>query len=73
MYAFNIATMLLVIFGGLNWMFVGLFQVDLGAALFDGQDAGFARFAYIVVGLSATWQLFRFFSSLTDDEIAGRR
>lgn len=73
MYAFNIITMLVVIFGGLNWMFVGLLQIDLGAALFGGQDAGFARFAYVVVGLSATWQLFRFFSSLTDDGIAGRR
>ncbi|MGV6874178.1 DUF378 domain-containing protein [Pseudochelatococcus sp. B33] len=73
MYTLNMITLLLIIVGGLNWLFVGLFQIDLGAAVFGGQDAGPARLVYVLAGLSAVWQLFQFFSSLTDDEIAGRR
>ncbi|MGI6246561.1 MAG: DUF378 domain-containing protein [Pseudochelatococcus sp.] len=73
MHALNVVTLLLVILGGLNWMFVGLLQIDLGAAIFGGQDAQPARIAYVLVGFSAAWQLFQFFSSLTDDDIVNPR
>jgi uncharacterized protein len=57
MKAINIITLVLVIIGGINWGLVGLMQLDLVAALFGGQDAPLARAVYVLVGLSALWQL----------------
>jgi uncharacterized membrane protein YuzA (DUF378 family) len=57
MKTLNIVTLLLVIVGAVNWGLVGLFQLDLVAALFGGQDAVLARLVYIVVGLSGLYQL----------------
>ena len=53
----NLLTLVLVIVGGINWLLVGLFQFDLVAALFLGPDSGLSRIVYILVGLSALWQL----------------
>ena len=53
----NIVTLALVIVGGINWGLVGAFQFDLVAALFGGQDAMLARLVYLLVGLSALWQI----------------
>ncbi|KAF1706165.1 hypothetical protein CSC70_13720, partial [Pseudoxanthomonas kalamensis DSM 18571] len=52
MKVLNIVTLVLLIVGGLNWGLVGLFQFDLVAALFGGQDAPLARVVYALVGLS---------------------
>lgn len=53
-------TLLLVIIGGLNWGLVGLFKFDLVAAIV-GKDFGevnvISRIVYILVGLSALYQL----------------
>ncbi len=57
MRALNVITLILVIIGGINWGLVGAFQFDLVAALFGGQDAPLARVVYVLVGLSALWQL----------------
>ncbi|MDH7454366.1 DUF378 domain-containing protein [Luteimonas composti] len=57
MKAINIVTLLLVIIGGINWGLVGAMQFDLVAALFGGQDAPLARLVYVLVGLSALWQI----------------
>lgn len=57
MKAINIITLVLVIVGGINWGLVGLAQFDLVAAIFGGQDAPLARVVYILVGLSALWQI----------------
>jgi len=56
MKAINIITLILLIVGGLNWGLVGLFQFDLVAALF-GAGSGLSRLVYVLVGLSALWQL----------------
>lgn len=48
----KIALFLLII-GGLNWGLIGLFQFDLVASLFGGQDALLSRIIYALVGLSA--------------------
>lgn len=56
MKVINIVTLLLVIVGGLNWGLVGLFNVDLVAALF-GAGSLLSRIVYILVGASALWQL----------------
>ncbi len=57
----NLITLALVIIGGINWGLVGAFQFDLVAALFGGQDAPLSRLVYILVGLSALWQLIPLF------------
>jgi hypothetical protein len=46
--------LVLVIVGGLNWGLVGLFDLDLVAALF-GMSSVLAKTVYILVGLSALW------------------
>ena len=51
------------IIGGLNWGLVGLFQFDLVAWFFGGQDALLSRIIYVVVGLCAVWCVSRLFRS----------
>ena len=41
----------LVIIGALNWGLIGLFQFDLVASLFGGQDAFLSRVVYGLVGI----------------------
>ncbi|EMR05523.1 hypothetical protein C772_02495 [Bhargavaea cecembensis DSE10] len=43
----------LLIIGGINWGLIGLFQFDLVATLFGGQDAFLSRVVYGLVGISA--------------------
>ncbi|WP_073024598.1 DUF378 domain-containing protein [Lutispora thermophila] len=50
-------SLVLVIIGALNWLLVGLFQFDLVAALFGGQDAVLSRIIYTVVGLAGIWSI----------------
>jgi len=68
MKAINIITLVLVIVGGINWGLVGLARFDLVAALFGGQDAPLARLVYVLVGLSALWQLVPLFRAVSSDE-----
>ena len=42
----------LVIIGGINWGLIGLFQFDLVATLFGGQDALLSRVIYGLVGIN---------------------
>jgi uncharacterized membrane protein YuzA (DUF378 family) len=56
MKALNLLTLILVIVGGVNWGLVGAFQFDLVAALF-GEGSGLSRLVYVLVGLSALWQI----------------
>ena len=42
-----------LIFGGLNYLFMGLFQFDLFAELFGGMDAVASRVFYVMFGLAA--------------------
>jgi uncharacterized membrane protein YuzA (DUF378 family) len=50
-----IAFILLVI-GGLNWLAVGLFNWDVGQ-LFGGMGAPVSKVIYILVGLSAIYEV----------------
>ncbi len=45
----------LLIIGGLNWGSIGLFQFDLVAWLFGGQDAILSRIVYTVIALAGIW------------------
>lgn len=47
--------LLLSIIGGINWGLIGIFQFDLVAWLFGGQDSVVSRIIYALVGLSALW------------------
>ena len=44
--------LVVAIIGALNWGLVGLFQFDLVAALFGGQESPLSRVVYTLVGLS---------------------
>ena len=69
MRALNIITLILVIVGGINWGLVGLAQLDLVAAIFGGQDAALSKIVYILVGISALWQLVPLFRSFSAGEV----
>ena len=56
MKALNILTLVLVVVGGVNWGLVGLFNFDLVATIF-GAGSILSRLVYILVGVSALWQL----------------
>lgn len=68
MKALNLITLLLVIVGGVNWGLVGAFNFDLVAALF-GEGSGLSRLVYILVGLSALWQIVPFAKALRVGEV----
>jgi uncharacterized protein len=69
MRTLTIVTQILLIVGGLNWLLVGAFQFDLVAAIFGGQRGALARIIYILVGLSAIWQLTRIGALVNDRPI----
>jgi uncharacterized protein len=49
--------LILVIVGALNWLMVGLFQVDVVAAIFGGSDSLLSRAVYTLVGLAGIWSI----------------
>lgn len=49
-------TFVLLVVGGLNWLAVGLFQWEVGE-LFGGQDMMVSRAIYVLVGLSALYEV----------------
>ncbi|WP_046867576.1 DUF378 domain-containing protein [Microvirga massiliensis] len=57
MRVFNIATLVLVIVGAVNWGLMGLFQFDLVATLFGGPQAALSRIVYVLVGLAGLYQV----------------
>lgn len=61
----NIITLILVIVGGINWGLMGLAQFDLVATLFGGPGSALSRLVYILVGLSALWQLIPLFRDIS--------
>ncbi len=69
MRTLDMIALILLIVGGLNWLVIGLFQVDMVAAIFGGQAAFLSRAIYILVGLSAIYSL-KFFGTLRAEERA---
>lgn len=49
--------LILLIVGALNWLLVGLFQFDLVASIFGGQDAALSRIIYTLVGIAGIWSI----------------
>lgn len=52
----HMVTFLLLVIGGLNWLLVGIFAWDVGM-LFGGMAAPISRIIYVLVGLSAIYEL----------------
>ncbi|QTD40093.1 DUF378 domain-containing protein [Sporosarcina sp. Te-1] len=63
----------LVIIGALNWGLIALFQFDLVATLFGGQDAFLSRVVYGLVGLSGLVCIGLLFKPNEDTETAPSR
>lgn len=57
MNAVDWIAMVLLIVGGLNWGLVGLFDIDLVAALL-GTQTPLSRVVYVLVGLSALYSVY---------------
>ncbi len=53
----NLIAQIFIIVGGLNWALVGLFSFDLVAVIF-GEMSLLSRIVYVLVGISAVYQLF---------------
>ncbi|NCB48577.1 MAG: DUF378 domain-containing protein [Clostridia bacterium] len=53
----NIIAWILLIIGGLNWLIIGIFTINI-VSLLVGGVAILLRIVYILVGLSALWILF---------------
>ncbi len=53
--------LVLVILGGLNWGCVGIFGLDLVAALFGGSASVLGRVVYVLICLAALWCITLFF------------
>lgn len=47
--------LILSIIGSINWGLIGIFQFDLVAWIFGGQDAIISRIIYTLVGLAGLW------------------
>lgn len=54
----SIISFIVVIFGAMNWLCIGLFQYDIVAGFFGYQGSIFSRLVYIIVGVSACWLVF---------------
>lgn len=67
MKTLNLITLILTIVGGLNWGLVGLANFDLVAAMF-GNDSSLSRIVYLLVGLSALYQLLPLAKAFQIDE-----
>ena len=50
----DLAAVLLIVVGGLNWGLVGLFEFDLVASIF-GEMSILSRIVYILVGVAAVY------------------
>ncbi|MFD0672639.1 DUF378 domain-containing protein [Cohnella sp. GCM10027633] len=57
MKALNLAALILIILGGLNWLSVGLFEYDVVSEIFDGADEVGSRIVYTVIGVAALYAL----------------
>ncbi len=64
----NATTLALAIFGGFNWLLVGLFNFNLVAFVFGSHNPG-SRLIYVIVGVCALYCL-SMFRSVTNRRAA---
>lgn len=58
MHKLHYLTFILLVIGGLNWLLFALFDWELGQNLLGGMDSTLATVAYVLVGLSAVFEVF---------------
>lgn len=63
----NVITLILVIIGGINWGLVGLFDFNLVQVIFGDMTSAITRIIYILVGLSALYQIMPLSKSMTEE------
>ena len=49
----NVIAFGILLLGGVNWLFIGLFQIDLFGGIFGGYDSPVSRVFYTIFGLAA--------------------
>ena len=64
-------SLILTIIGALNWGAIGLFQFDLVAWIFGGQDAILSRIVYTVVALAGIWCISLLFRERDAEDTVG--
>ena len=64
-------SLILTIIGALNWGSIGLFQFDLVAWIFGGQDAILSRIIYTVVALAGIWCISLLFRERDAEDTVG--
>ena len=57
----NIAALILIIIGAINWGSIGIFGVDIVGSLFGGQLSMVSRIIFTIVGLAGLWSISFFF------------
>lgn len=65
---FDKICLILLIIGGLNWGSIGLFQFDIVAWIFGGQDALLSRIVYTLVALAGVWCISLLFRDSTQSD-----
>lgn len=66
-------SLILVIVGALNWGSIGLFGLDLVAALFGGQTATMSKIIYTLVGIAGIWSVSLLFRERDSDIVERNR
>ena len=57
MTALDKTSLVLIIIGAINWLLVGLVQMDVIAMLFGGAETILSRIIYTVIGLAGLWAI----------------
>lgn len=57
MKVIHMIAFLLLVVGGINWLLVGALGTDVGKIVFGGQDAMPSKIIYVLVGLSAIFEI----------------
>ena len=64
-------SLILTIIGALNWGSIGLFQFDIVAWIFGGQNALLSRIVYTVVALAGIWCISLLFREREAEDTVG--
>lgn len=51
----DLIALILTVIGAVNWGLVGIFQFDLVAWIFGGQDAVICRIIYSIIAIAGLW------------------
>lgn len=73
MKALNLTTLILIIIAGLNLGISGVANVDVLAMIFGGMGAVLTRIVFVILGLSALWQLVPLVQAFGTGEITSER